>query len=334
MPLAPTRHPPPPSPLWQPPPLHPTLSPPHRHPLHHSRHPTALLLPPHLRPHPQPVTPPPITPPQPPPATTKATTGQPPATTTANAAVGKLFRRAFSANLKNTPRLPIYKIHHFTLHHAPSPPPAATTPQPTPPWPLSPLADAATFISMTTDTSTITTAATHLVVIVTTSLRRHHLHPTVTTTTQPPLSPPKGIIPGAFPQFLDFILSPMMVSQMVKTTNATQKQEYPATVVVSGVPGAETRVHTPGPGESEAQNRLLGSILSSGMYRGDGSGGDDDGSNGDGIGGGDGHADEAVYLARRSPAEGGNSEASGDGGGVGMARSLSNFASGGKDMAT
>ncbi|GKC73198.1 hypothetical protein Tco_1119081, partial [Tanacetum coccineum] len=40
----------------------------------------------------------------------------------------------------------------------------------------------------------------------------------------------------------------------------------------------------------------------------------------------------AVHLARRSPAEGGDSEISGDGGGVGMARSLSTSASGGTDM--
>nr|GEX43676.1 hypothetical protein [Tanacetum cinerariifolium] len=58
-----------------------------------------------------------------------------------------------------------------------------------------------------------------------------------------------------------------------------------------------------------------------------------DGSNGDGIGGGDGHADRAVHLARRSFVEGGDSEVIGDGGGVGMARSLSTSTSGGRDMA-
>nr|GFD56648.1 hypothetical protein [Tanacetum cinerariifolium] len=49
--------------------------------------------------------------------------------------------------------------------------------------------------------------------------------------------------------------------------------------------------------------------------------------------GGDGHADGAVHLARRSSAEGGDSETSGDGSGVDMARSLSTFAFGGRDMA-
>ncbi|GKF75754.1 hypothetical protein Tco_0225198 [Tanacetum coccineum] len=55
-----------------------------------------------------------------------------------------------------------------------------------------------------------------------------------------------------------------------------------------------------------------------GMYRdggSGGSGGDDDGSNGDGTGGGE-SAGRAMHLARRSPAEGGDSEIGGDGYGV------------------
>nr|GEU95165.1 hypothetical protein [Tanacetum cinerariifolium] len=52
----------------------------------------------------------------------------------------------------------------------------------------------------------------------------------------------------------------------------------------------------------------------------------------DGGSGGDGNAARAMHLARRSLAEGGNSEVSGDGGGVGIARSLSTSASGGRDM--
>ncbi|GKF78210.1 hypothetical protein Tco_0230680 [Tanacetum coccineum] len=63
-----------------------------------------------------------------------------------------------------------------------------------------------------------------------------------------------------------------------------------------------------------------------GMYKDGGSGGSGDG------GGGDECADGVVHLARRSPAEGGNSEISGNGGGVGMARSLSTSASGGRNM--
>ncbi|GJW18084.1 hypothetical protein Tco_0025520 [Tanacetum coccineum] len=61
-----------------------------------------------------------------------------------------------------------------------------------------------------------------------------------------------------------------------------------------------------------------------GMYRDSGSGGsggDDNGSNGDGTDG-DEYVYGAVHLARRSPTEGGDSEVSGDGSGVGMARSL------------
>ncbi|GJT73305.1 hypothetical protein Tco_1032591 [Tanacetum coccineum] len=60
----------------------------------------------------------------------------------------------------------------------------------------------------------------------------------------------------------------------------------------------------------------------------------DDGSNGDGIGSGDKCAGGVVHLARRSPAEGGDSEIGGDGDGVVMARSLSTSASGGRDMKT
>ncbi|GKD04541.1 hypothetical protein Tco_1179515, partial [Tanacetum coccineum] len=58
----------------------------------------------------------------------------------------------------------------------------------------------------------------------------------------------------------------------------------------------------------------------------------DDGSNGDGTGGGDECADGAMHLARYSPAKGGDSEIGGDSDGVGMARSLSTSASGGRDM--
>nr|GFC89365.1 hypothetical protein [Tanacetum cinerariifolium] len=48
--------------------------------------------------------------------------------------------------------------------------------------------------------------------------------------------------------------------------------------------------------------------------------------------GGDSNAAGAVHLARRSPAEGGDSKVSGDGGGVGIARSLSTSTSGERDM--
>ncbi|GKF45163.1 hypothetical protein Tco_0131715 [Tanacetum coccineum] len=51
-----------------------------------------------------------------------------------------------------------------------------------------------------------------------------------------------------------------------------------------------------------------------------------------GGGGGDECASGAVHLARRSPAEGGDSEIGGDGDGVGMDRSLLTSAFGGRDM--
>ncbi|GKE91339.1 hypothetical protein Tco_1572434, partial [Tanacetum coccineum] len=57
-----------------------------------------------------------------------------------------------------------------------------------------------------------------------------------------------------------------------------------------------------------------------------------DGSNSDDTSGGDECVDGAMHLARRSPAEGCYSEIGGDGGGVGMARSLSTSASGERDM--
>nr|GEU67064.1 hypothetical protein [Tanacetum cinerariifolium] len=64
-------------------------------------------------------------------------------TTTAAAAGSELFRRAFLANPKNIPRLPIYKTHHPTRHHTPPHPlrPHSTVathhitpPSPPPPW--------------------------------------------------------------------------------------------------------------------------------------------------------------------------------------------------------
>nr|GFD07603.1 hypothetical protein [Tanacetum cinerariifolium] len=60
--------------------------------------------------------------------------------------------------------------------------------------------------------------------------------------------------------------------------------------------------------------------------RSTGGGYKDDGS------GGDGNAARAVHQAKRSPVEGGDSEVSGDGDEVSMARSLSTFAYGGRDM--
>ncbi|GKF64922.1 hypothetical protein Tco_0188370, partial [Tanacetum coccineum] len=76
-------------------------------------------------------------------------------------------------------------------------------------------------------------------------------------------------------------------------------------------------------------------LIGVGMYRdggSGGSGGDDDGSNGDGIGSGDECAGEVMHLTRRSPAEGGDSEIGCDGDGVVMAISLSTSTSCGGDM--
>nr|GFC06073.1 hypothetical protein [Tanacetum cinerariifolium] len=46
-------------------------------------------------------------------------------------------------------------------------------------------------------------------------------------------------------------------------TGDVPKLEYPATVAVPGVPGAETRVHTPAPDGFKARNGQPDSILSS-----------------------------------------------------------------------
>nr|GEW59175.1 hypothetical protein [Tanacetum cinerariifolium] len=86
---------------------------------------------------------------------------------------------------------------------------------------------------------------------------------------------------------------------------------YYATVDVSGVSEACTPVHTLAYRGSKAHG--------GGGYKNGGSGGD-------------GNAAGAVHLVRRSPAEGGDNEVSGDGDRVGMARSLSTSASGRNDM--
>nr|GFA23676.1 hypothetical protein [Tanacetum cinerariifolium] len=89
----------------------------------------------------------------------------------------------------------------------------------------------------------------------------------------------------------------------------------PNAYAVSGVSGAETYVYTPAPGESEAHNGLPDSILSyepKPLMQ---------------------HRPPLLQSVWCSPAKGGDSEVSGDGDGVGVARSLSTSASGGKDMA-
>ncbi|GKF29102.1 hypothetical protein Tco_0095444, partial [Tanacetum coccineum] len=109
-------------------------------------------------------------------------------------------------------------------------------------------------------------------------------------------------------------------------------------VVVSGVPGDGSRVHTHDHDRFEAPDESPDSILSSepkplrkhkpppppsilspGEHP-------DDGDKGGECAGG------AVHLARRSPAKGGDSDIGGDGDGVVIVRSLSTSASGGRDM--
>nr|GEW99515.1 hypothetical protein [Tanacetum cinerariifolium] len=143
---------------------------------------------------------------------------------------------------------------------------------------------------------------------------------------------------------------------------------YSTTVAMPDVPGAGTPMHTLAHEGSEAHGVLSGSTLSNelkplgkhiklcnssiDLLQG-GSGGDGNAAitaptrawveailsvrvwvrhPDGGIGGGEECLDGAVNLARRSPADGGDSEVSGDGSGVGMARSLSTSTAGGKDV--
>nr|GEW35465.1 hypothetical protein [Tanacetum cinerariifolium] len=97
---------------------------------------------------------------------------------------------------------------------------------------------------------------------------------------------------------------------------------YPSTLVeLSPTSYLEPRV--------DKHNLLRGGCSDSGIssLRSTGGGGYKDGASG-----GNGNAAGAVHLARRSPAEGGKSEVSGDGDGVGMARSLLTSDSGGTDI--
>nr|GEU47356.1 hypothetical protein [Tanacetum cinerariifolium] len=69
--------------------------------------------------------------------------------------------------------------------------------------------------------------------------------------------------------FRNFPIVPLSIHNIsvARTSAVMGKVPYFVTLVallaVSGMSGAETRVHTPTPGESEAQNRLPNSILSS-----------------------------------------------------------------------
>nr|GEV14671.1 hypothetical protein [Tanacetum cinerariifolium] len=53
------------------------------------------------------------------------------------------------------------------------------------------------------------------------------------------------------------------ITRRVSAICVPDAYEYSAAIAVSSVSGAETRVHTPAPGESRAQNGLPNSILSS-----------------------------------------------------------------------
>ncbi|GKC75467.1 hypothetical protein Tco_1126241 [Tanacetum coccineum] len=70
-------------------------------------------------------------------------------------------------------------------------------------------------------------------------------------------------VPDAYGQSLKALLSqPIASGSESHVPGAVSKEEYPVTVVVSDEHGAETRVHIPAHGGSEAQNGLSDSILS------------------------------------------------------------------------
>ncbi|GJV56487.1 hypothetical protein Tco_1457492 [Tanacetum coccineum] len=70
-------------------------------------------------------------------------------------------------------------------------------------------------------------------------------------------------VPDTYGQSLEALLSqPAASGSESHVPGAVSEEEYPATVAVSDVHGAETRVHIPAHGGSEAQNGPPDSILS------------------------------------------------------------------------
>ncbi|GKE36652.1 hypothetical protein Tco_1460057 [Tanacetum coccineum] len=70
-------------------------------------------------------------------------------------------------------------------------------------------------------------------------------------------------VPDAYDQSLKVLPSrPAASGSESHVPDARSELEYPATVAMSDVHGAETRVHIPAPGGSEAQNGPPDSILS------------------------------------------------------------------------
>ncbi|GJR79796.1 hypothetical protein Tco_0150581 [Tanacetum coccineum] len=70
-------------------------------------------------------------------------------------------------------------------------------------------------------------------------------------------------VPDAYGQSLEALLSqPAASGSESHVPGTVSEEEYPVTIAVSDEYGAETRVHIPAHGRSEAQNGLSDSILS------------------------------------------------------------------------
>nr|GEV67218.1 putative ribonuclease H-like domain-containing protein [Tanacetum cinerariifolium] len=138
-------------------------------------------------------------------------------------------------------------------------------------------------------------------------------------------------VPDAYSQSLKALLSQSAASKSEShatgTAFAGSTQSIPRSLVGLAVELSLTSYLEP---RVDKYNLLRGSISVSGISSLRSTGG---GMCRGGGSGGDGYAAGAVHLARRSPKDGGDCEESGNGDKVGMARSLSTSASGGKDMA-
>nr|GEV03147.1 reverse transcriptase domain-containing protein [Tanacetum cinerariifolium] len=127
-----------------------------------------------------------------------------------SAADGKLFRRAFSANHKNIPRLPIYKTHHPTRHHAP---PATSVPT---------MAAAATAIIITTPLITPHDS--------------HHLYHHPVTTDPPCITPPRSSPPTDHLHLRYTTSSPLCYLIIISSSQPTPSTPQPPPTSKSSLP--------------------------------------------------------------------------------------------------
>nr|GEZ64876.1 ribonuclease H-like domain-containing protein [Tanacetum cinerariifolium] len=97
-------------------------------------------------------------------------------------AAGKLFRRDFSGEPKDTPSHPIYPTHHVTLSHSPPPPPMLSPP----PSPLLPSPPSAASSNTTTCNTTETTPTINITTPLPSPPYYHHSNTTAATAHRTP----------------------------------------------------------------------------------------------------------------------------------------------------